>query len=295
MTASDLAWSHVYPFTGVFDVLRLTSLDIVRMRAPVGGSEATDEAKAVYALVYNHASLPITYRNGDREVCLNRGEATLLRFDQSLRARRQPSPDNEWRCVVIPRERLLGAVAHADDMVGELVPADNGALGQLKSCMSVLLDSGAAMLTDQMASCLDDQIFQLVLAVLGERSDAAQPGSSVVPVGSGVRAARREAVLAEIAASYRNSALSVEVIAAKLGLSRRYVFALLRESGTGFSERVLELRLQAAFAMLRDIDRALLRISEVAYEAGFNEVSHFNRCFRRRFAMTPTEARAALR
>ncbi len=294
MTASDLAWSHVYPFAGVFDVLRLTSLDIVRMRAPVGGSEATDEAKAVYALVYNHASLPITYRNGDREVCLNRGEATLLRFDQSLKARRQPSPDNEWRCVVIPRERLLGAVAHADDLVGELVPAGNDALGQLKSCISVQLDSGAAMLTDQMAACLDDQVFRLVLSVLGERHETAG-ASSVVPSGSGVRAARREAVLAEIAVSYRNPALSVEAIAAKLGLSRRYVFALLRESGTGFSERVLEFRLQAAFATLRDIDRALLRISEVAYEAGFNEVSHFNRCFRRRFAMTPTEARAALR
>lgn len=292
VTTSDLAWSNVYPFAGVFDVLRLTSLDIVRMRAPVGGSEATDETRAVYALVYNHASLPITYRNGGREVCLDRGEATLLRFDQSLKARRQPSPDNEWRCVIIPRERLLGVVAHADDLVCKLLPADNEALGQLKRCLSVLFESGAPMLTERMAGCLDDQVFRLILAVLGEGREVAGRGSSA---GSGVRSARRDAVLSEIANSYLDPALSVEIIAARLGLSRRYVFALLRESGTGFSDRVLEFRLQAAFAMLGDAERAALRISEVAYAAGFNEVSHFNRCFRRRFGMTPTDARATPR
>lgn len=110
-----------------------------------------------------------------------------------------------------------------------------------------------------------------------------------------MRIGRREAVLAEIAGSYLDRALSVEIIAAKLGLSRRYVFALLRESGSSFSDRVLELRLQAAFAMLRDPERATLRVSEVAYAAAFNEVSHFNRCFRRRFGMTPTVARNGLR
>ena len=127
--------------------------------------------------------------------------------------------------------------------------------------------------------------------VLAEAYDVQGPKANAA--GSCVRSGRRQAVLAEIAGSYLNPALSVETIAAKLGLSRRYVFALLRESGTGFSDRVLELRLQAAFAILRDPDRAALRVSEVAYAAAFNEVSHFNRCFRRRFGTTPTNVRAA--
>ncbi len=130
---------------------------------------------------------------------------------------------------------------------------------------------------------------------LAEACDIDGRETAADAVGSRVRIGRRRAVLAEIADSYLDRTLSVETIAAKLGLSRRYVFALLRESGTGFSDRVLELRLQAAFAMLQDPDRATLRVSEVAYAAAFNEVSHFNRCFRRRFGMTPTNVRAAAR
>jgi AraC-like DNA-binding protein len=33
------------------------------------------------------------------------------------------------------------------------------------------------------------------------------------------------------------------------------------------------------------------RISEIAFECGFNDLSYFNRCFRRRFGLTPSAAR----
>jgi AraC-like DNA-binding protein len=34
-----------------------------------------------------------------------------------------------------------------------------------------------------------------------------------------------------------------------------------------------------------------LRIGEIAYEVGFNDLSYFNRLFRRHFGMSPSEAR----
>jgi AraC-like DNA-binding protein len=33
------------------------------------------------------------------------------------------------------------------------------------------------------------------------------------------------------------------------------------------------------------------RISEIAFACGFNDLSYFNRCFRRCFVLTPTAAR----
>lgn len=33
------------------------------------------------------------------------------------------------------------------------------------------------------------------------------------------------------------------------------------------------------------------RISDIAFACGFNDLSYFNRCFRRRFGLTPTAAR----
>jgi AraC-like DNA-binding protein len=66
---------------------------------------------------------------------------------------------------------------------------------------------------------------------------------------------------------------------------------LLHETGRTFSERVMELRLQKARGMLSDPHHDRLKISDVAYASGFNEVSYFNRCFRRRFGVTPGQFR----
>ncbi len=44
-------------------------------------------------------------------------------------------------------------------------------------------------------------------------------------------------------------------------------------------------------AMLADRRCAGLRVAEIAFAAGFSDISHFNRSFRRRFGLTPTAAR----
>jgi AraC-like DNA-binding protein len=80
-------------------------------------------------------------------------------------------------------------------------------------------------------------------------------------------------------------------VSRRLGLSPRYVRDLLHESGAGFTERVLELRLQEARAVLASARGDRLRISEIALACGFSEVSYFNRCFRRRFGASPTQFR----
>jgi AraC-like DNA-binding protein len=37
--------------------------------------------------------------------------------------------------------------------------------------------------------------------------------------------------------------------------------------------------------------RGEARVSDIAFDCGFNDLSYFNRCFRRRFGLTPTAAR----
>ena len=81
-------------------------------------------------------------------------------------------------------------------------------------------------------------------------------------------------------------------VAAELGVSVRYVQDLLQETGTPFSARVLEHRLQRARALLADARNDHVRIGEIARASGFNEVPYFNRCFRRRFGESPTSCRS---
>jgi AraC-like DNA-binding protein len=51
----------------------------------------------------------------------------------------------------------------------------------------------------------------------------------------------------------------------------------------------LELRLRRAAEWLAQPSER--RISDIAFDCGFNDLSYFNRCFRRRFGLTPTAAR----
>jgi AraC-like DNA-binding protein len=108
----------------------------------------------------------------------------------------------------------------------------------------------------------------------------------------GVRAARRKAVLDEISRGFTAPSFNIEHIAARLGISDRYVRQLLEETGKPFSALVLERRLEWARRLLADPRCLHLRVSDIAYEAGFSDLSHFNRSFRRRFGGTPSDVRA---
>ena len=72
-------------------------------------------------------------------------------------------------------------------------------------------------------------------------------------------------------------------MARDLGVSRRYTNTLLQETGRSLAERVLELRLQKARSMLASARHDRMKVSDIALACGFNEVSYFNRCFRRPF------------
>jgi AraC-like DNA-binding protein len=43
--------------------------------------------------------------------------------------------------------------------------------------------------------------------------------------------------------------------------------------------------------MLTDPRRAGEKVSAIAFAAGFHDLSHFNRAFRRRFGVTPSDVR----
>jgi AraC-like DNA-binding protein len=107
----------------------------------------------------------------------------------------------------------------------------------------------------------------------------------------GLRGARIASVLAQINESFSDQQFSTRVVAEKLGLSVRYVQDLLQGSGLSITDRIMELRLEKARAMLIDDRQCNLKISDVAASCGFNELSYFHRSFRRRFGASPAKYR----
>ncbi|HET7614712.1 MAG TPA: helix-turn-helix domain-containing protein [Gemmatimonadaceae bacterium] len=66
---------------------------------------------------------------------------------------------------------------------------------------------------------------------------------------------------------------------------------LFESESTTFTEFVREERLTRARSKLLSPRFAARRIAEIAYEVGFNDLSYFNRSFRRRFGHSPSEVR----
>lgn len=109
--------------------------------------------------------------------------------------------------------------------------------------------------------------------------------------GGGVKAARLASVKADIRANIANGALSLEDVARRQGISPRYLRSLFLHERTSFTDFVLEQRLANAFRALSGTAAPPRPITEIAYASGFNDLSYFNRVFKRRYGMTPREAR----
>jgi transcriptional regulator GlxA family with amidase domain len=79
------------------------------------------------------------------------------------------------------------------------------------------------------------------------------------------------------------------VIAQAAGLSTRSLVRLFRkEVGTSVVEFILRRRIARARDLLRRTDHTC---AEIAFEAGFGSVQHFNRIFRRHQDMSPARWR----
>lgn len=127
-------------------------------------------------------------------------------------------------------------------------------------------------------------VYDLMALVIGASSEAAD-----IARQRGLKAARLQAVKDALA---RDRDLSIGEVARQQAVSPRYVQKLFEEMGTTFTAFVLELRLEAARAMLVSPRYRQWKITTIAAEAGFGDLSYFNRCFRARYDQTPSDARA---
>lgn len=163
--------------------------------------------------------------------------------------------------------------------------SDSAALRMLKRYVASLDDEQtlkASALRHSVAAHLHD----LALLAVGAKRDAA-----TTAMERGAAAARLMAIKADIAIHIGDSKLSTKDIAARHGISERYVRMLLEQDNTSFSEFVLRERLQRAHGLLLDSGRASLSISAIAFECGFGDLSYFNRTFRLRYGRTPSDVR----
>ena len=187
--------------------------------------------------------------------------------------------------IALSRTVLAPLVPGLDDALMRPLPRGTEALRLLMSTLREL-ENGYVLAAPELRRVVVDHVYDLAALVIGPGRDPAEAACA-----RGLRAARVREILAAISAGFPDPVFSVQRVARKLGLSPRYVQDLLHETGVSFSERVLWLRLEKARTMLADPRNDRMKIIDVAFACGFNEVSYFNRSFRRRYGASPTALR----
>ena len=140
----------------------------------------------------------------------------------------------------------------------------------------------------ELGRAVSTHIHDLVALTIGGHPDA-----MALAQGRGVRAARLQAIKADVSRNAGDIDLTIAAVATRHGVTPRYIHKLFETEDVTFSEFVLTRRLAVAHRLLSDRRLAHRSITSIAFDAGFADLSYFDRAFSRRYSATPSEVRAA--
>jgi AraC-like DNA-binding protein len=190
--------------------------------------------------------------------------------------------------LVMPRAALAPLVRNLEDAAMRPIPRNNAALRLLVGYLATLRDD-LALATPGMRHLVATHIHELVAVAIGATRDGL-----AIAEERGVRAARLAAIKADIIAHAADRDLTLASVAARHGLSPRSVQLLFEPEDLSFSQFVIEQRLARAHRRLVDPRYAAMTVSAIALAAGFGDLSYFNRSFRRRYGVSPSDLRTRM-
>jgi AraC-like DNA-binding protein len=185
----------------------------------------------------------------------------------------------------VPRTLLESTLVSVEDAVMRPILADQGALRLLSDYTTWLLNAGGSV-APQLLNLSIRHVHDLLALTVGPSADFAETART-----RGLRAARLKLAKSYIIAHSHRRDITIATIAASLSVTPRYVQRLFEADGTTFSEFLTGQRLARAHRLLCEPGSSHVAISTIAYDAGFGDLSYFNRCFRRQYGRTPREVR----
>jgi len=188
--------------------------------------------------------------------------------------------------LAVPRDALTARVTNVENFAMRPISRRTEALRLLMIYLKSALKEGA-LAAPKLRDAIVTHIHDLMALAISERAPLGESSASAVI------AARHSAAVDHIAAHFQDPELSLEAVAHCQGISPRYLQRLMASSRTSFTASVNELRLQRAFTLLIVPHDSARRISDIALEVGFSDISHFNRLFRARFGVSPRDVRSA--
>lgn len=194
--------------------------------------------------------------------------------------------DDETRILdlKIPAPMLRSRVRHPDRLCAMTVPADHGVA-------KVTLDFIAAM-ADQLLDMPAEKALVHVSQLVDTVARLIDCEHADVDFG---RASFRQAVRARCVAlidTYIGDPdLGPALLAARCGMSNRYIHAIFQDGDATVGEYIRNRRLSICYERLCRDTQSKLQVKDIALSTGFRSVAHFSNVFKARYGISPSEVR----
>jgi AraC family transcriptional regulator, positive regulator of tynA and feaB len=212
-----------------------------------------------------------------RDLALRPGDLVL--YDMTRPLRLTFSGSFVRTTLIFPRATLLRRLGAAERFIGRSIDGTVGIGGMLSPLVRKLpsrLDTIPVSVRERLA----DNLLDLIATALLSDSEGA-------PLSRGMTLVHAKAWIE----THLDEALSAERIAGACRLSARHLNRLFEREGTSLMRYVWDRRLTRCH---RDVSDPTMRgrpIGEIAFAAGFNDLSHFGRAYRARYGCAPRDAR----
>ena len=232
--------------------------------------------------IINQAGTVTAFARG-REVVLREGDALLMSANEvKVFDRHSHGGSLSFR---IPQSAISSIATGVDDAVMHLIPKRAEVLKLLAGYATPLFNE-ITLATPEFRRTAVNHLLDLVALALGATDVTGLANRRGVPV------ARLKVAKSYIIENSRQRDLSVRTVASHLGVTPRYLQRLFESEGTTFSEFLLAQRLSRAHRMLTERRLAQSAVATIAYDAGFGDLSYFNRSFKRCYGTTPRDIKS---
>lgn len=259
--------------------VRMTPVTAARTKADVSKSAA----ECIYGNFVLAGELQIE-QHGRRNVA-RRGDVILYDSAYPLTLKEQHDHHYEDLPFMIPKAEFAD-VHGLEDVFGNVVLRRGSLIRPLSSSLAFLAENLSSLSCVEVAGLFDACVSLLPIAV-GYAERERKETSDIPQANQSLRA-----ILDFINRHIGSTALSPQVAADNLGITVRYVHKLFAAKHMTFGSYVTSKRLDL---IRRDLISPSCRyeaISVLAFRWGFNELSTFNRAFKQRYGITPSQYRA---
>ncbi|MET4336500.1 AraC family transcriptional activator of tynA and feaB [Bradyrhizobium sp. F1.2.2] len=270
-------------FEAKIEVGSLGGLDLVAFQnSPLAVEHGQAHCSRKYAeqvLFCRETSGFVNVEQEGRQITLHPGHMTIL--DPALPYSANFSEGSKTLVLKIPRRELEARLGKIRGMVALLIQgtAEDRLTSSFIAALPALAGETRPVCGELITNCMLDLI-ALSLAKAVE--------STTLRVSS-TRAMAILQIRAAIKVRLADPALDVQSVANAVGLSVRHANNILASQDTSIGRLILRERLERCRQALENPVQSRRSVSEVAFGWGFSDLTHFGRCFKKAYGMSPSD------